>query len=205
MIVNFVLTIVTAYFIGCIPFSLLISKKFANKNPGQMGSKNYGAFNSYEITNSKIIGISVFLLDVFKAVFAVYITWNLFFPKSIYIILTAIFVVVGHCFNCFLKFKGGRGLSPTLGGCLMFNPLIAVVWCSVWILFRIVKKDIIFQNMWACILTPFIIYWAPKYLFFIGNYNYYVNLYDYKIYSIIICAIVFIAHLRTNKFNLFVD
>ena len=202
---NFILSILTGYFLGCFPSALIITKKFANKNPGYLGSKNYGSLNSYEITNNKNIGISVFLLDCLKAVLAVYITWNYYFPKSIYIVLTSIFVVVGHCFNCFLKFKGGRGLAATLGGCLMFNPLIAVVWCLVWLLFRIVRKDIIFQNMWACIITPFVIYFAPKYLFYLGNYNYYVTLDEYKIYCIIICSIIFIAHIRTNKFKLFSD
>ena len=202
---NFFLSILIGYFFGCIPLALIISKKFANKDPGQMGSKSYGALNAYEITNNKKIGISVLLLDILKGTTAVFITWNFIFPKSIYIVLTAVFVVIGHCFNCFLKFKGGRGLAAALGGSLMFNPLIVVVWCLLWFLFRIVRKDITFQNMWACIITPVVIYFAPNYLFYIGNYNYYVSLYDYKIYSIIICAIIFIAQIRTNKFKLFSD
>lgn len=202
---NFILSIITGYLFGCFPSALLITKKFSNIDPGQMGSKNYGAFNSYEITHNKKIGIAVFLLDILKAVFAIYITWNFFFPKSIYIVLTAIFVIVGHCFNCFLKFKGGRGLASALGGSLMFNPLIAIVWCMLWLIFRIVRKDITFQNMCASIITPFVIWLAPKYLFYLGNYNYYVTLYDYRVYSILICAIIFIAHIRSNKLKLFAD
>jgi glycerol-3-phosphate acyltransferase PlsY len=196
---NFILTIIISYIIGCFPSALIVSKKIADKNPGQMGSKNYGALNSYEITGSKKVGIIVFLLDALKSVLAVYITWNFIFPKSIYIVLTVIFVVVGHCFNVLLKFKGGRGLSSALGGCLMFNPLILVVWCLIWCIFRIIRKDVVFQNMWACTITPLIVWFAPQYLFYIGNYNYYVALYDYKIYTLILCAVIFIAHIRTHK------
>jgi len=200
---NFILSILIGYIFGCFPSALLISKKIANKDPGLFGSKNYGSLNSYEITGNKKIGIFVLLLDMLKSIIAIFITWNFIFPKSIYIVLTSIFVVIGHCFNPILKFKGGKGLASAFGGCLMFNPFIVIVWGVVWLIFRIVRKDVIFQNIWATIITPFVVYFAPQYLFYISNYNYYVNLYDYKIYTIVICSIIFIAHIRSNKIKKF--
>ena len=193
---NFLLTIIISYLIGCVPVSLVVCKLFANKNPGNEGSTNYGALNSFEITQKWYIGVIVFLLDFIKGALATVIVYNFIFPKSIYIVIASLFVVTGHCYNVFLKFYGGKGLSTAAGCCLMFNPLILVIWTILWVLFRIVDKDIIFRNIWACLVTPLIVYLAPQKMFFMANYNYYVTLYDYKLFSILLCVIILSAHLR---------
>ncbi|MDR0926903.1 MAG: glycerol-3-phosphate acyltransferase [Ignavibacteria bacterium] len=194
---NFALTFIISYLIGCIPSALIVSKFFAGKNPGDDGSHSYGAMNSYEITGKKYIGILVFILDCAKGALATTIAYNIIFPKSIYIVIAAISVVVGHCFNVFLKFRGGRGLATSLGAVLTFNPIIAVIWGFVWFLFwRIIKKDVHFANTWATLITPLVVYGAPGYVFFYANYNYYVTYYDYRIFAIILCTIIFGALLR---------
>jgi acyl-phosphate glycerol 3-phosphate acyltransferase len=197
MYFNIIIIFVVCYLIGCIPFALIWTKWFAQKNPGYEGSGNYGALNSYEITNKKYIGILVFICDCLKGALAVWFAWNCIFPNSLYIVIASLSVVLGHTFNIFLKFKGGRGLSTALGATLMYNPFVAIIWVCLWFLFnRIVKKDVIFDNNWATLITPIVVNSAPGYIFFHANYNYYVTFYDYKIFSILLCTIIFAAHLR---------
>jgi glycerol-3-phosphate acyltransferase PlsY len=192
-----IIAFVISYLIGCIPFALLVCRFFSGNNPGKEGSGNYGALNSYEITGKKYIGALVLLLDCLKGMFAVWITYNYIFSTSLYIVVAAISVVIGHSFNVFLKFRGGRGLATALGTVVMFNAFVGGIWIILWILFyKIVKNNIIFANVWATLITPVIVIGAPDYIFFHSNYNYYVNIADYKIFSIILCAIILASHIR---------
>ena len=200
MIINSFLTVAVCYLIGCVPFSLIFTRFFASKNPGIEGSGNYGAMNSYEITNKKYIGILVFLFDCLKGALAVFITYNFIFPKSFYLVLATVSVVLGHTFNIFLKFKGGRGLATTFGAIIIFNPFLGIIWGIIWLLFYfIIKKEIIFANIWATLLTPLITFFAPSYIIYFLNYNYLINIFEYRILTVIVCMIIFAGHFRSKK------
>ena len=197
MIHDVLLAFLISYLIGAIPFALIFTKLLAKKNPGQEGSGNYGALNSYEITGKKTIGLLVFIFDCLKGLLAVYLVYEFFSFQSLYIIISAISVVLGHSFNIFLKFRGGRGLSTSLGAVLFFNPFVALVWGIVWYLFyRIVRRDVIFSNIWSLLITPTVIIFAPTHIINFFNYNVSILVTDYKIFSIIICLIMLSAHFR---------
>jgi len=199
MIQNVLLVFLISYFIGAIQFAFIFTKLLAKKNPGKEGSGNYGALNSYEITGKKTIGLLVFIFDCLKGFLAVYLVYKFVYPRSLYIIISAISVVLGHSFNIFLKFRGGRGLAASLGAVLFFNPFLALIWCIVWFLFyQIVKKDVIFSNMWSLLITPTIVIFAPAYIIYLFNYNINVSVTDYKIFSIIICVIILASHFKKS-------
>jgi glycerol-3-phosphate acyltransferase PlsY len=40
--------------------------------------------------------------------------------------------LLGHCFSCFLKFKGGKGVASTIGGLLVLLPIPIVIGAAVW-------------------------------------------------------------------------
>ena len=199
MALNLAIVIIVSYLIGTIPFSLIFTKLFYHKDPGYEGSGNYGALNSYEITNSKLLGILVFIFDALKGVAVVCFSYYVIFPKLFYVLISIIFAVLGHNFNIFLKFKGGRGLATSLGALLVFNPLIAIIWCCIWIMFyNIIKKDIMFANKFALIITPLIIMLASYHVFFFTQYNFHMEVFEYKIFSIVLCMIILASHNR-NK------
>ncbi len=199
-ILNLSLVIISSYLIGTVPFSLIFSKILANKNPGKEGSGNYGAMNSYEVTGRKTIGLLVFICDVLKGALAVFIAYYLIYPKTFYALIATIFLVIGHNFNIFLKFKGGRGLAACLGALLVYNPFLPVIWCALWFLFyRIVRKDVLFANSWASVISPVLVICAPSHVIFFMNYNIFVTAYEYKVLSIILCMLVFAAHIRSHR------
>ncbi|MCW9094791.1 MAG: glycerol-3-phosphate acyltransferase [Ignavibacteriaceae bacterium] len=69
------------YLFGSFPSAYLLVKKASGVDITKVGSGNVGAYNSLEVTKSKFIGISVFLLDFIKGVTAVLIP-ILFFPSA---------------------------------------------------------------------------------------------------------------------------
>ena len=58
---------IISYLMGSIPFGLILTKIFLNKDIREIGSGNIGATNALR-TGNKAIGYSTLLLDILKAV-----------------------------------------------------------------------------------------------------------------------------------------
>lgn len=153
---EYLLLILASYLIGSIPFAFIIVKLFARKNVLSEGSGNVGAMNSYEITRKKWIGILVFLFDFFKGFVVVLLTKHFFRENEFTLLLSSFFVVFGHNYSIYLRFRGGKGLATTSGVLFLIQPIMLFVWFVIWLLFyNFVKKDMDFANPFATILTPF--------------------------------------------------
>jgi glycerol-3-phosphate acyltransferase PlsY len=105
--------------------------------------------NTFEVTRSKILGGAVLLVDALKGLLSVYLCLLLFPVNVIYPALALLFAVFSHCYNPWLKLKGGRGLATAAGGTSLLFPVILFGWCIIWAIIYIMKKDIIFANVWA--------------------------------------------------------
>jgi glycerol-3-phosphate acyltransferase PlsY len=73
--------ILISYFLGSIPFGLLIGKAFGVNDLRSAGSGNIGATNAYRVGGKKV-GILTLMLDAAKGYTAVYITGNFFAFRS---------------------------------------------------------------------------------------------------------------------------
>ena len=100
-----------SYLSGSIPFGLLLTKFFLNKDIRKVGSKNIGATNVLR-TGNKLIAFLTLFLDIFKGAIPVLVT-NHYFPDLIY--LSGLAGFLGHIFPVWLKFKGGKGVATYLG------------------------------------------------------------------------------------------
>ena len=105
-----ILSIIISYFMGSIPFGLILTKIFLKKDIRDIGSGNIGATNVLR-TGNKIIGYLTLSLDILKAVIPVlYIKFN--YPELVYV--SSLSVFIGHVFPLWLKFKGGKGVATYL-------------------------------------------------------------------------------------------
>ena len=57
-------------------------------------------------------------------------------PDVVFATVVAGFVgtLLGHCFSCFLKFKGGKGVASTIGGLLVLLPVPILIGAALWVL-----------------------------------------------------------------------
>ena len=133
---------VLSYLVGSIPFAYILLKVLHKKDITQEGSGNSGAMNSYEITNNKFIGILVFVLDFIKAYTLLYII-SINFDDIMILRLVASFVILGHNYSIFIRFHGGRGLSPAAGVMAFFN----IYGILMWLLMFFTSKKIISANV----------------------------------------------------------
>ena len=134
-----------AYLLGSIPFGF-IAGLIAGVDVREHGSGNIGATNTLRVLGKKY-GYAVFVADVLKGFFAVRIALWLaqFDPSTSYFIgiLAAFFVVVGHSFPVWLRFRGGKGVAAAAGACLGLLPvatfIAVIVWIAIFFAFRFVS------------------------------------------------------------------
>ena len=146
--INYILIPLISYLLGSIPFALLYVKLFLNKDMRTFGSKNTGALNTLRIVShekGKMWGIIsfliVFLLDASKGVLAVIMANNLIPGNAVLLTtLATFFVILGHNYSVFLKFKGGRGAATFLGILLYFNWQVFLGWLGIVLFFMIIVE-----------------------------------------------------------------
>ncbi|MBK7498212.1 MAG: glycerol-3-phosphate acyltransferase [Ignavibacteriales bacterium] len=161
---EYLLSAIIGYLFGSIPSAYLILKKKKGIDITNAGTGNVGAMNSYEVTNSKSIGLLVLFLDFIKAVIPVLII--LLFLESSFLIasISVLFAIFSHCFNPWLGFKGGRGLATAAGGSAIIFPFLLIAWILFWVLVYLIKKDIHIANILATILSLVSVLASPDYL-----------------------------------------
>ena len=118
------LIIIISYLIGSIQSGILIGKIIYKTDVRQFGSKSSGATNIQRTIGLKP-GIFVLVLDIFKG-FLPILFIKIFTEENIFGIMSCIFLVLGHCYPVFHKFKGGKGVATGFGSVVVLLPYIAL-------------------------------------------------------------------------------
>ncbi len=155
-----IIIILTSYLMGSIPFGLILTKIFLNKDIRKIGSGNIGATNVLRAGN-KIVGYLTLTLDVLKAIIPIiYIKLN--YPDLIYV--SSLSVFLGHVFSIWLKFKGGKGVATYVGILFCINYFLGIIFVISWLIIFIISK---FSSL-GSILSSLVI---PIYIFLNSDYN----------------------------------
>jgi glycerol-3-phosphate acyltransferase PlsY len=126
---HWIVAILLGYFIGSIPFGLLLAKAAGKGDIRKIGSGSTGATNVLR-TGSKGLAAAVLILDLAKGLAAVMVAWR-WFPDAVS--GAALAAVVGHCFPAWLGFKGGKGVATNAGVSLGLGWPIGVAYGAVWL------------------------------------------------------------------------
>ena len=141
---------IASYLMGSIPFGLILTKIFLNKDIRKIGSGNIGATNALR-TGNKLLGYSTLILDIVKAVIPViYVKVN--FPELIYIASLCAFL--GHVFPIWLKFKGGKGVATYVGILFSINFLLGVIFVSSWVIIFLIFRYSSLSSIIGSISVP---------------------------------------------------
>jgi len=127
------------YLIGSVNFAVLVAKKHG-VDILKEGSGNPGATNVKRVLG-KGPGNLVFALDALKGFVGAGLPYLFLRIEETgsaadihFTICVAGFVgtLLGHCFSCFLKFKGGKGVASTIGGLLVLLPVPILIGAAIW-------------------------------------------------------------------------
>ena len=155
-----IIIILTSYLMGSIPFGLILTKIFLNKDIRKVGSGNIGATNVLRAGN-KIVGYLTLILDVLKAIIPIiYIKFN--YPDLIYVASLSVFL--GHVFPIWLKFKGGKGVATYVGILFCINYFLGIIFVITWLIIFIISKFSSLGSILASLIMPI-------YIFLNSDYN----------------------------------
>ena len=169
---------VFGYFLGSIPFGLILTKISGLGDIRKIGSGNIGATNVLRTGNKKI-ALFTLLLDGGKGAVAIYLITiiltkvfdNFFDMVGFYQCTVAISAVVGHCFPIWLRFKGGKGVATGFGVILSLNLNIGIVALLIWVLIAKVFKISSMSALIAYFLIPVLMfYYETEIIYFLSSF-----------------------------------
>ena len=151
---SFIFICFVFYLIGSLPTAYILVKLKHGKNISEEGSGNIGAMNTYDVTDSKSDGIIVLLIDLLKGFIPViwFVNYSGYDPEMI--LIPALFLLAGHNFSIWLKFKGGRGLATGAGILLAVNFSLVVIWLLLYFVLYKLSKNVHIASAVALIILP---------------------------------------------------
>ena len=176
------------YFIGSIPFGLILTKLSGLGDIRNIGSGNIGATNVLRTGNKKIALLTL-ILDGGKGALAIFITslfFNFFLIRSFIDLellqsLVAVGAVIGHCFPVWLRFRGGKGVATGFGLIITLNIFVGLAALLIWIITTKIFKISSMSALLAYLLIPIL-------MFFNSTENYFL------IASLLISSICWFQH-----------
>ena len=196
----YIISAIIAYLVGSISSSVIISKKMAGFDVREKGSGNAGSTNVLRTVGKKAALLTL-ICDILKGVVAVLVAFiiGLFAKecsKAVLVQLAAIFVVIGHTFTIFFKFKGGKGVATSLGVLLILNWRIGLICLVFALLIMALTRMVSLGSIGAAVLFPVLV-------IFMQNSNYLVkgSKISYIIFGLGLAAIVIFNH-RSNLIRL---
>lgn len=152
---------------GSFNYSIAFSRLFKKTDVRNYGSGNPGTTNMFRVFGLRM-GLLTFLFDCLKGVVACLVARWCFVGTSLVAIETAgyiagLFVVVGHVFPVYYRFKGGKGVATSIGVMFVMQPVVMLCALPVMILLILLTDRMsvmsvamsIFYIVWAwCVILP---------------------------------------------------
>ena len=168
-----------SYFLGSIPFGLLITKIFLKQDIRKVGSGNIGTTNVLR-TGNKSLALATLIFDALKGYVSVIISLK-YFNDLVY--LSALLCFIGHIFPIWLKFKGGKGVAVYLGIILALSIPITIIFVISWVLIAFFFKYSSLSSIAGAML--------------VFSYSIVLNNYSLSFFLFIIFVIILFTH-RVN-------
>lgn len=128
-----------AWLLGTFPSGYVFTKLFGRGDIRRLGSGNVGGVNTFK-SAGKLPGLLTLLFDFGKGALAVYLAAVLAVEGAAQ--LPAFFcVILGHNYNPFLGFQGGKGLAAGLGVVAVISPPAAAIMLLVVALSALLLRD----------------------------------------------------------------
>jgi glycerol-3-phosphate acyltransferase PlsY len=161
------LAMTIGYLAGSISFARLVTRLFAPEQSIQKielevpGSEARFESDAISATSVRLhlgpkYGCLTSILDILKATVPA-LAFKLWQPEAPYYLLAAGMAAVGHNWPIYYRFKGGRGMSPIMGGMLVVDWLGVVVTNLLGLLSDLaIKSTLVSSGVWLVLMIPWI-------------------------------------------------
>ncbi|MDR1117282.1 MAG: glycerol-3-phosphate 1-O-acyltransferase PlsY [Oscillospiraceae bacterium] len=163
-LIKYILLIILSYLLGSFNFSIICSRRFKKSDVRDFGSGNAGITNYFRAYGSKTVFI-VMIGDMGKCFLAAFVGGLLFgFWGRL---IGGLFVMLGHLFPVFFKFKGGKGVLTTAATILAFDWRVFLIAFCAFLLIVFVTRFVSLGSVIAVCMVPPLIY-----MFYEGEWRY---------------------------------
>jgi glycerol-3-phosphate acyltransferase PlsY len=130
--------VTAAYFLGSVPFGVVVARFSGGVDLRRVGSGNIGATNVLRAVGKAAAAFTL-LGDIGKGVLAVGgARWAGADPLVVG--LTALAAVLGHLFPVWAGFRGGKGVATTLGVVLGAMPAVGGFVLMIWVAIAAISR-----------------------------------------------------------------
>ena len=154
------------YLVGSLPFGVIIGRAWKGVDIRQYGSGNIGFSNALRVLGWKPAAV-VFIGDALKGIVPVVLgqallrTWNV--PRAdLWLLLVGLAPILGHSFSVFLRFRGGRAVTTTLGVLIGLCWQAALVALVSWLVVVAITRYISLGSIVAAISVPTYMFLSGK-------------------------------------------
>lgn len=158
-----VAAILLAYFLGAIPFGVILATLWGGRDIRESGSGNIGATNVARVVGP-LAGALTLVFDIAKGAGAVLLAEKLSNGSAKWMMIAGLAALVGHCFPVWLKFKGGKGVATAAGVFLVLSPPACLAAVILFLLVVIFWRYVSLGSVSAAAAMPLLIYllWAGR-------------------------------------------
>ena len=176
---------VLAYFLGSIPWGLLLTRWFTSVDIRQQGSGNIGATNVSRLAGTPL-GIVTLVGDIMKGVLPVYLAVQVTdldtIPLQLFVSITAIAAFGGHLFPLYLKLQGGgKGVATAFGCFIVISPLATLLSLVTFAFVVWISRRVSAGSLASAIVLAPAVWWFEQSLI-------------YSICALLIVLFIFVRH-----------
>ena len=152
-----VLVLAGSYLVGAVPFGVLLSRIVAGVDPRRAGSGNVGATNVARLVGRRWFPV-VFVLDAAKGLVPPLFLAPLAAVGGERALLLAAgcgaAAVLGHVFDVFLGFRGGKGVATACGAVLALAPIALLCALAAFVLTVLLTRFVSLASVVAATALP---------------------------------------------------
>lgn len=164
LVIRVAFVLLAGYFLGAIPWALLVGRWFFGLDPREHGSGNLGATNVFRVMGARA-GAATLLLDAAKGSAAVGLSMLIVPPSlgpSLFAwtrVLAMVAAVLGHSYSPYVKFGGGKGVATSAGGLLVLSPLAFLIELVLFVLVLVFSRMVSLGSVVAAFVYPLLVLW----------------------------------------------
>lgn len=134
MITRSIYLTLLGFFLGSIPFSVVLGQLVRHIDIRKYGDGNPGAVNAFK-AGGWTTGVPALILDFLKGAVPIYLANTHFHISCIWTVPIAIAPIAGHAYSPFLHLRGGKAIATTFGvwaGLTLYQaPLLLGLFCTI--------------------------------------------------------------------------
>ncbi len=146
-----VIAIILGYFIGSIPFGIVMARFFSLGDLRSIGSGNIGATNVLRTGNKKAAAATL-AFDMLKGAVAVIVA-RVFWGETAGL-FAGLGAFLGHLFPVWLRFQGGKGVATFLGVVLAISFPVGLIACATWLITAFMGRISSLSALTSSLVTP---------------------------------------------------